>query len=391
MTYPGGFGSSRLAGRIAGFKSIAFVTLFSIALLSMFHTPSFAASSSHSAQQEPTPVLAYYYIWFDPGSWNRAKTDYPRLGRYSSDDRKVMQEHIRMAKKAGINGFIVSWKSTDVLNRRLDQLIQVANAEDFKLAIIYQGLDFNRNPLPAARVATDLDYFIDTFASNKAFGIFEHPLVIWSGTWKFTPSDVASVTRTRRDRLLILASERNLDGYQHLADSVSGNAYYWSSVDPETYPRYPEKLSEMSQAVHAHDGLWIAPAAPGFDARLIGGTRIIDRKDGATLRQQMDAAVQSSPDAIGLISWNEFSENSYVEPSINYGTRYLEVLADIRGTSFPKYTDFDSSEPGTTEYRLSNLVLLLGVGGLIAASIAAIVWRERRRRMDIFNEPSIEQ
>src|SRR6266508_576093 len=143
-------------------------------------------------------------------------------------------------------------------------------------------------------------------------------------------------------------------------------------------------------SVHAHDGLWIAPAAPGFDARLIGGTRIIDRKDGATLRQQMDAAVQSSPDAIGLISWNEFSENSYMEPSINYGTRYLEVLADIRGTSFPKYTDFDSSEPGTTEYRLSNLVLLVAVGGLIAASIAAIVWRERRRRMDILTDPYSE-
>src|SRR5512138_753305 len=32
------------------------------------------------------PVMAYYYIWFDPQSWDRAKTDYPLLGRYSSDD-----------------------------------------------------------------------------------------------------------------------------------------------------------------------------------------------------------------------------------------------------------------------------------------------------------------
>ena len=39
------------------------------------------------------------------------------------------------------------------------------------------------------------------------------------------------------------------------------------------------------------------------------------RRDGATLRQEYAAALSSSPDALGLISWNEFSENTHVEPS----------------------------------------------------------------------------
>ena len=52
------------------------------------------------------PLLAYYYIWFDPSSWNRAKTDYPSLGRYSSDDERIMLQHIKWAKAAGIDGFI---------------------------------------------------------------------------------------------------------------------------------------------------------------------------------------------------------------------------------------------------------------------------------------------
>ena len=42
----------------------------------------------------------------------------PLLGRYSSDDRGVMRQHVAWAKRAGIDGFIVSWKSTPVLNRR---------------------------------------------------------------------------------------------------------------------------------------------------------------------------------------------------------------------------------------------------------------------------------
>ena len=94
------------------------------------------ARASEPAAGSPVPTLAYYYIWFDTTSWNRAKTVYPLLGRYSSDDRTVMRQHIQWAKAAGITGFIVSWKSTEVLNRRLQQLIELADEEDFRLAII---------------------------------------------------------------------------------------------------------------------------------------------------------------------------------------------------------------------------------------------------------------
>jgi len=43
------------------------------------------------------PVLAYYYIWFDTESWDRAKKDHPLLDRYSSGDAEVMRQHIQWA------------------------------------------------------------------------------------------------------------------------------------------------------------------------------------------------------------------------------------------------------------------------------------------------------
>lgn len=307
-----------------------------------------ATTHNSDSTTTPIPVLAYYYIWYDEKSWDRAKSDYPLLGHYSSDDVKVMQQHIDWAKAAGINGFIVSWKSTEKLNYRLAQMIKLADATNFKLAIIYQGLDFERNPLPVEQVALDLDYFIEHFAGHPCFDLFEKPMIIWSGTWEFARDEVDNVTRGRRDRLLILASERNLVSYRHVADLVDGDAYYWSSVNPDTYPKYPEKLIAMGEAVHENGGLWIAPAASGFDARLLGGTSLVDRKDGETLRLEMNTALQSSPDAIGLISWNEFSENSHIEPSEVHGIRYLEVLADIHHIPAPTIGDFDSSEPGDT-------------------------------------------
>jgi hypothetical protein len=333
-----------------------------------------------SQPANPVPVLAYYYIWFDSTSWQRAKTDYPQLGRYSSDDRTVMRQHIQWAKQAGIQGFIVSWKSTDVLNRRLDQLATLAEDENFKLAVIYQGLDFNRNPLPADRVAADLDYFTQHFTGRKAFQLFSKPLVIWSGTWKFSVDDISRTVQGRREKLLILASERNLDGYRRLAGLVDGDAYYWSSVNPETFDGYQAKLEGMSEAVHQQGGLWIAPAAPGFDARLIGGTSVVERKDGETLRTQINTALQSSPDAVGIISWNEFSENSYIEPSEKYGTRYLQILAGINHLPAPSLAEIDSSEPARN-YPLwfpgQRTAALGGLAVLILAGFIAVAVRRK--------------
>ncbi|MDD5369503.1 MAG: endo-1,3-alpha-glucanase family glycosylhydrolase, partial [Anaerolineaceae bacterium] len=298
-----------------------------------------------NVEASPIPMFAYYYIWFDPSSWDRAKVDYPILGKYSSDDPAVMRQHIEWAKQAGITGFIVSWKSTDTLNRRLKQLVQIADEEKFHLAIIYQGLDFSRNPLPADRIAGDLDTFIADFASDPAFRVFGKPLVIWSGTWQFSTADIAMVTQARRDKLLILASEKSLKGYNRVASLVDGDAYYWSSVNPDTFPGYDQKLIELSDAIHHDHGLWIAPAAAGFDARLIGGTTTVDRKNGDTLKREINAATVSNPDAIGLISWNEFSENSHIEPSTQNGMTYLDALSQINRTTSPQIAEFDSSEP----------------------------------------------
>lgn len=300
-----------------------------LGLFSVEPPPLGSAQPVTEAPVNGTPVLAYYYIWFDTQSWDRAKTDYPLLGRYSSDNAAVMRQHIRWAKEAGLSGFIVSWKGTDKLNRRLDQLVEIAEQEDFKLAIIYESLDFERNPLPVEQVDADLNYFVNRYADHPVFDLFGKPVVIWAGTWEFSLKEIQSVVQDKREHVFILASEKNVKGYQRLAKLVDGDAYYWSSVNPDTHPGYPEKLVTMGEAVHANGGLWIAPAAPGFDSRLLGGTTVIDRKAGETLQTEMEAALQSAPDAIGLISWNEFSENSHIEPSKKYDSQYLKVLTEM--------------------------------------------------------------
>jgi hypothetical protein len=335
-----------------------------------------------------TPLLAYYYQWFEPGSWDRAKIDLPQLGRYSSDDRAVIRQHVDWAKSVGIDGFVVSWKDTQTNDRRLRLLMDVAREAGFELAMIYQGLDFDRNPLPVDRVAADFVAFRDRFAGDPVFmRIGGKPLTIWSGTWEFSHGDVARVTGAVRGTLLVLSTEKNVDGYRRLADVTDGDAYYWSSVNPATNRDHAAKLGEMGRAIHADGKYWIAPFAPGFDARQVGGAKTVDRRDGRTLRAEYAAAVRSSPDLLGLISWNEFSENTYVEPSRDYGRRYLDVVRELRGSP-PDPVSVDDSSDGDPAARAPWLgswssVLLMAAFPVLLVAGGAVAAAVRRRRATV--------
>ncbi len=358
---------------------LAALLLAAVALLGASSSPAGASAGTPraSATVAPKPpVLAYYYIWFNPTSWNRVKRDLPLLGKYSSSEASVMAKHITAAKQAGITGFLVSWKSTPALDARLATLVTAARAADFHLEIVYEGLDFFRQPLPVDRVQHDLVAFKERWGSDPVFTGSGKASVIWAGTWRFTPADVAKVARAVRPGLSLLASEKNTARWSELAAHVDGNAYYWSSVDPDRDVKAADRLRQMGEAVHATGGRWIAPVAPGFDARLIGGTRMVARNGGQTLRREWSAAMTSAPDALGLISWNEFTEGTYVEPSRTYGSTALQTVAELTGGSGPQ-GELDSSAPSGRSS--AGPWRFLVIAALLALLFAAALVRSRER------------
>ncbi|RPF37649.1 endo-1,3-alpha-glucanase family glycosylhydrolase [Streptomyces sp. TLI_185] len=337
----------------------------------------FPASAS-SAEGHRAPLLAYYYQWFEPSSWQRAKTDYPRLGHYSSDDASVIRTHVDWAKSAGIDGFVVSWKSSAVNNRRLRLLLDVARARDFKVAVIYQGLDFHRRPLTTDRVAADFRLLYGSYARDPVFFRLDgKPLTVFSGTWQYSTADIARITGPVRKGMLVLATEKNAQGIRRLAHVTDGDAYYWSSVNPDTNDRHETKLREMAATAHAAHGYWMAPFAPGFDARMVGGTKSVPRDGGRTLRTEYAAAMASGPDVLGLISWNEFSENSHVEPSERQGSQSMDVLRELRGlpaSATPSAPSSSAARHDPLGYW-PGLLRITGCAVLLVAAVAALAWQ----------------
>jgi Glycosyl hydrolase family 99 len=279
------------------------------------------------------PVFAYYYMWMTGSYWSRHKLDHPAWpfpGDYRSDSPAVIKWQVRQAKATGITGFIVSWKDTPAYRRILPLVERAARAGGLRLAMEYEGLNASRQPLPVAKVAADFRFFTSRYAPSPVwYRISGRPLTMWAGTQQFSRAAVASVTAPVRSKILVLSSGNNVAEFDRLAALTDGDAYYWSSVDPARDRDYAAKLAAMGAAVHRQHKIWIAPFAPGFNATLIGGHRIIPRDNGATLRAEYATAARSAPDILGLISWNEWTENTYMEPSIHFGFSYPKFLKGL--------------------------------------------------------------
>ena len=141
----------------------------------------------------------------------------------------------------------------------------------------------------------------------------------------------------------------------------------------------------MGEAVHAHGGLWIAPAAPGFDARQVGGTTVVERRDGATLRaraRRRDGLVarRGRPDQLERV---QREHPHRAEPQLRLALP-ASVVADVRGARLPEVREFDSSEPAATGVSYG-LPLLGGSGAVLRrgppalSQTLAVTWPPRSR------------
>ena len=95
----------------------------------------------------------------------------------------------------------------------------------------------------------------------------------------------------------------------------------------------------MVSAIHCYPILADSPASkiaaidvvPGYDDRLIPGRKgaVQDRENGAFYEGMFNAALASNPDWILITSWNEWWENTYIEPGQLYGNQYLTLTREF--------------------------------------------------------------
>jgi hypothetical protein len=296
-------------------------------------------------------VLANYFPWYDPGTWATGCTsagDQPRDGPYNSDDVNVIARHIAQAQTAGLDGFAVHWFAPD--NRTDHNFSKVLNQAPSNF---YATVTFLYHILPGVDkqgVINALTYLIHTYSGHPQFyHVGGKPVIIFSDMYRVPGAGgnhQAAIATWAEIRQAVdpghntwWIAEGLEPGYLATFDGI-----YVYKIAHACCPyafQSAAKWAGWAQRWEQQTGmpkLWVGTVMPGWndtnsanpqcaDMRVSSDPFSVARDDGAYYAQTWQAILATHPDFVILHSFNEWVEGSYIEPSVNFGDRYLQLTA----------------------------------------------------------------
>jgi hypothetical protein len=307
-------------------------------------------------------VFAFYYPWYGvahgaSGQWFHWEgvsenyianaAHYPLLGIYDSWDERLIEAHILLAKYAGIDGFIVSWWGIATFeDQALKRIIKVAEKYDFKITVYYESYR-PWNPLISADIIiNELSYIVREYSKSSSFlKINGKPVIFiynveahnrgpnfWLQIKKNLENKVGSV--------YLIADLRN-PSYLHVFDGFHTYIELNSDTMKKLYSFYVEQMkigliglsfNDVIAKIQANEKIIIQrkvlfyTVIPGYDDRKIRKPGIyVDREEGNFYKKMWNDALELGTKCIIITSWNELHEGTEIEPTKEYGLKYLEI------------------------------------------------------------------
>jgi len=366
-------------------SSLAFILLLLLAGCTETMTPTaIPATETPSPPATSTPIptpparsqrvllMAHYMPWYQTpdvsGYWgwhwtmnhfNPAQTDengrpeiashtMPLTGPYDSSDDALLEYQVALMKLSGIDGVIVDWYGIEdfwdygVLNQATGKLFEVIEQAGLQFAICYEDQTIkhmvDNKHLAAADVYTHgqevMLYMQENWFGDEAYLKSEgRPVLLTFGPqyyaggsdWEklFSVLDVQPVFITLDKRLGTVAT------------SSFPWPPMWASKDGVLTQTALENYLESFYTKVGGDAYRVAGAFPGFhdiyeEAGVSEGYGYLDDQDGETFRFTLDLALSHNPDVVQLITWNDYGEGTIIEPTEEFGYRYLEMVQDAR-------------------------------------------------------------
>ena len=299
-----------------------------------------ASAGAVSVRPFPPPlVLAHYYPWYTLDSWRDPQFADRPAQLYSSDSQTDVDRQVAQAKSADIDAFVVSWQGrTNVENdRRMRVVLDSAARGGIRACLYFETYIVNpandsSQPIDPATMVQWLEDAVDLYGSHPAYlRVDGRPVIFVYISWMLSEpvwsGIVAAVHRTGRNPLIIgdfadSALINVLDGeYQYIND-LSSPTDLLTKYRAETL-----RVRTFDLAAGGRRRIWVASVCPGYDDRLLTGRSqhsVVDRANGGVYDTQWNTAVSMAADWIVISTWNEFFENTEIEPSVRLGTSYLD-------------------------------------------------------------------
>ena len=292
-----------------------------------------------------------------------ASGDYPLIGPYDQGDREVVRWHFRLAKAAGIDGFLCSWWKSNrpgmmsgwQADLFKNVLLPVAQEEHFKVAVIDENAHYQRD---YDQLVSRITTYLPRYAAQPAYlRIKGQPVWFIYQVWDdwLTPAQAASYIEAAEsrvgdiywifDRLRTSLSGEPPGVRMDVApewlklkkiDCFGTYSYFghWRDVTPATldklYAGFARQVHEAGHAVQL-------PLSPGHDNTAVhDAPLVLPRRDGALLKAFLHAIDAAQPDVAVVCSFNEWYEMTEVEPSATWSDPYLylKMIAEWRGRTW---------------------------------------------------------
>lgn len=286
---------------------------------------------SQPALAQGRQVWAYYFGWYTGESWGDGRlTDRP-ANPYDSRDGGALGRQIDEAKSAGIDAFIVSWfgpKNDNLTNQNFNALLDQAAARGFSVGA---SLDMQEGGYNASgdEVMESLRYLINDRANHSAYLRYDgKPVIYFWNESRFSVQDWQNIrAQVDPNRSTIWVAEGASTKYIPVFDGL----YLFNTA----WAKNPAAVAaQWLRNVQKAGGWFYTPTVlPGWDeSRIAGRTNPTDPQDrGGTnfLTNSWNGAAGSGANVILIVSWNEYFENSHIEPSQNFGTAALDTLRPL--------------------------------------------------------------
>lgn len=261
---------------------------------------------------------------------------YPALGPYSSKDPKVIDEHMRQMRTAGVGVIVLSWYPPGKADNEgipsdslVPSLLNAAAKYRLKVTLHiepYKGRDDKT-------VHNDVKYIIDTYAKHEAFykyhtvdgrtlpmlyiyDSYHTPAEAWAQL--MTTGGSHSVRNTLYDCIFIaLMVEMN---HRKYIDTGGFDGFYtYFATDKFTYGSTWRFWPQLKSIAEQTNTLFIPSVGPGYidtAVRPWNSANLRLRNSGNYYRNSWKAALQTSPHIISITSFNEWHEGTQIEKAI---------------------------------------------------------------------------
>jgi hypothetical protein len=266
--------------------------------------------------------------------WRRdlGSTHRPAGGPYDSADPVTLRRQAADARRAGLDGFAVSWWGREREDPRLLRALFRAAADHGLIVAPYYetGELWTRG---AAGVAADLAALADRHGAEPAWlRVGGAPVVFLYASHRLRPrawDAVRARLAAGNRRLYLVADVPRPEWLAARADWLArfdALHVYTPVVFLAGGRDLGASYRELAALARRARRPFVPAVAPGFDDRRIRrpGT-VIDRAGGATYDLTWRAALATDPAWVLVSSWNEWHEGSEIEPSVEHGARYLDA------------------------------------------------------------------